>query len=69
MVVDVDQEAAFQSEQTGALEAVALQDDGCCRGTCRRGRMLNAVEARQVGVESGNWVAEDDVDRVPQLVE
>ena len=73
VVVDVDEGAAFEAEESGAGDAVAFEQDG---GGVRVGidvvcgrSVVDAVEVGQRAIGAGDGVGEDDVHLAAELVE
>ncbi len=73
MVVDVDEGAAFETEESGAVDAVAFEQDGGSVAVgvdvvCGGG-VVDAIQVGKGAVGGGNGVGEDDIDLTAELVE
>ena len=69
MVVDINDEASTEAEQTGALDTVALENDDGIVACFRLSGVVNTSDVRERGVRLGDGIGKDYVDRMPKLLE
>ena len=73
MVVDIDEAAVFEAEEAGALDAVALEEDGGDAGVGDDvgggGGVMDTLDVGKGAVDEGDGVGDDDVGLAAELVE
>src|SRR5258708_2669033 len=69
VVIDVDEEEFLEAKQSGALGAIALQDDSGVIGAVHAEGGANGVRSRQGAMNNRNVVGRDEVSSLAHLLE